>query len=56
MSLISINIRGLGVDVKWKYLQELVMREKPGILCIQETKVVHLCSQRDAIRYGVPMR
>jgi len=44
MSLISLNVRGLGGDIKWKYMQELVWKEKPGIVCLQETKRVNLPS------------
>jgi len=39
MKLISINIRRLGGDIKWKYISELIVKEKPGLICIQETKL-----------------
>jgi len=38
MIIVSINFRGLG-DVKWKYLKDLPIMEKPGIICVQETKL-----------------
>jgi len=41
MSLISINIRGLGGGLKWKYLHSIVRRENPGVVCIQETKLLN---------------
>ena len=31
----SINIRGLGGDVKWKYLKEVIGKENPGVVFIQ---------------------
>jgi len=46
MSLISINIRGLGRDIKWKYFQNIVRKERPGVICIQETKLVNINSKR----------
>jgi len=45
MNLISLNIIGLGGDVKWNYLKSLIIKEKPGIVCIQETKLISLRSQ-----------
>lgn len=39
MSLISLNIRGLGGEVKWSYLKSLIDKEKHGVVCIQETKL-----------------
>jgi len=42
MKLISINIRGLGRDIKWKYIRELIRKEKARVLCVQETKLVRL--------------
>ena len=32
---------GLG-DVKWKYITELVDKEKASVLCVHETKLVSL--------------
>ena len=34
MKLISINIRGLGGDIKRKYIRELIRKEKAGVLCV----------------------
>jgi len=34
MSLISLNIRGLGRGVKWTYLRSLVRKENLGVVCI----------------------
>lgn len=31
MSLISLNIKGLGGEVKWSYLKSLIVREKSSI-------------------------
>ena len=42
MKLISINIRGLGRDIKWKYIRELIHKEKVGVLCVQETKLISM--------------
>jgi len=42
MSIISINIRGLGGNVKWNYIKELVRKENPIVICIQETKLAKL--------------
>jgi len=42
MKLVSINIRGLRGDVKWKYLKELIGKENPRVIFIQETKLVVL--------------
>lgn len=46
MILISINIRGLGGDIKWKYLKELLNNEQSTFVCIQETKLVHISEER----------
>jgi len=46
MSLISINIRGLGGEIKWKYLQNLIRKERPGVICIQQTKLVSINSKK----------
>ena len=32
--------------MKWNYLKSLIIKEKPGIVCIQETKLISLCSQK----------
>jgi len=29
--------------VKWKYLRDILIKKKPGVLCVQEIKSVHLC-------------
>jgi len=42
MKIVNINIRGLGGDVKRKYLRELVSKEDPGLLLVQETKLTKL--------------
>jgi len=42
MKIVSINIRGLGGEVKRKYLRELVSKEDPGLLLVQETKLTKL--------------
>lgn len=34
MKVVTINIRGLGVEVKWKYLCELRTTEKPSVMCV----------------------
>jgi len=48
MKLISINIRDLGGDIKQKYIRELLCKEKDGMLCVQETKLV-----RNAMCYNL---
>jgi len=48
MKLVSINIRELG-DVKCKYLKELIGKENPGVVFVQETK---LDTQRSATVFG----
>jgi len=45
MSVLSINIRGLGGGVKWTYLRSLVRKENPGVVCIQETKLGTVANQ-----------
>ena len=50
IKLISINIRGLGRDIKRKYIRELIRKEKAGVLCVQETKLVKL---DDAMCYNL---
>jgi len=42
MKLLSINVRGLGGEKKWKYIKELIVMEKPGLLCVQETKLINV--------------
>jgi hypothetical protein len=39
MIILSINIRGFGGVVKRNYVKELVRRERPDFLAIQETKL-----------------
>jgi exonuclease III len=39
MLIASINIRGLGGVVKQNYLKELVNKERPDFLAVQETKL-----------------
>jgi len=38
MSLISLNIRGLGGNIKRTYERELIRKVEVGIVCLQETK------------------
>jgi len=40
MKIISLNVRGFGGDVRWKYMKELISKEKPGLVCLQETKLI----------------
>jgi len=42
MILLTINIRGMGRRTKWKYLHDILGKEKPDILCVQETKLLSL--------------
>jgi len=35
MKIISLNVRGFEGDVKWKYMKELISKEKPGLVCLQ---------------------
>jgi len=46
MKLITINIKDLGRNVKWKYLTELIAKEKSAILCVQETKLVNISEHK----------
>jgi len=46
MSLISINIRGLGGGIEWNYLGSIVRKENPGVVCCQETKLVNVNYQQ----------
>lgn len=34
------------MDNKWKYMRELMNKENPGIVCIQETKQVNIPNLR----------
>lgn len=42
MKLISMSIRGLGGNLKRKYLTELIRKEEVGLMCIEETKYAKL--------------
>jgi len=42
MKVVSINIRGLGGVVKWKYLRDRISKENLGLLLVQETKLSNL--------------
>lgn len=43
MKIISLNIRGLGGNIKRRFLKDLIYKEQVRIVCIQETK----CSEFD---------
>ncbi|XP_071714380.1 uncharacterized protein [Rutidosis leptorrhynchoides] len=38
MNILSLNIRGVGQDGKVNWMKKLCLKEKPIILCLQETK------------------
>lgn len=38
MNIFSYNVRGLGNNVKWKFIKEPVVKEVDQVLCLQETK------------------
>jgi len=40
------------VNIKWEYLHNLVKKEKPGIICIQKTKLVSVNSQKCYALWG----
>jgi len=46
MKIISLNVRGLGGDVKWKYMKELIGKEKPGLVSVQETKLINVSASK----------
>jgi len=52
MKLVSINIRDLGGDVRWKYLKELISKENPGLLFVQETKLTNLLASKCYSMWG----
>lgn len=39
MKLISLNIRDLGGRVKKREVKQLVVDQKPQLVCLQETKI-----------------
>lgn len=39
MKAISFNVRGLGSMVKWRAIRNLISKEKPNLVCLQETKL-----------------
>jgi len=39
MKALSHNVKGLGSKVKWKFIQNLVVKEGMQVLFIQETKM-----------------
>jgi len=53
MKVISLNVRGLGGDIKWKYIKELIGKEKPGIMCAQETKLISVSASKCFGLWGV---
>jgi len=40
MTIINLNIRGLGGGVKAKYLKHIIYKEGAEFVCLQETKVM----------------
>jgi len=46
MNIISLNIRGFGGLVKWRYLCETIRKEEVGMVCIQETKAETLSKEK----------
>jgi len=39
MKITSINIRGLGNTINWKYIKDLIVKEDTRMICIQEIKL-----------------
>jgi len=38
MNIITYNVKGLGMGVKWAAIRRLVKKEHANMICIQETK------------------
>ncbi|KAJ9553452.1 hypothetical protein OSB04_017497 [Centaurea solstitialis] len=53
MKVISLNIRGLGIQVKKEWVKELCRTELPCIIGIQETKLNEVASQTVGSLWGM---
>jgi len=40
MLIVNLNIRGLGGDIKARYLRKIIVGEGAEFVCIQETKTI----------------
>jgi len=52
MKIISMNIRGLGGNIKRNYLRNLISKEQAYMMCIQETKSFELSKESVFLLYG----
>ena len=42
MRIISINVRGFGSPVKWRYIKDIIRKEGIRMVCLQEGKIVNV--------------
>jgi len=52
MKIISINVRGLGGNVKRKYLRDLISKEQANMVCLQKTKCFVLSKESCYLLWG----
>jgi len=52
MKIISINIRGIGGNIKRNYLRNLINKEAEDMVCIQETKCSELSKESVFLLWG----
>jgi len=52
MKIISINIRGIGDNIKRNYLRNLISKEEANMVCIQETKCTKLSKESIFLMWG----
>ena len=53
MKIISINIRGIGGNIKRNYLRNLISKEEVDMVCIQETKCSQLSKESVFLLWGL---
>jgi len=42
MRILSINVRGFGSPMKWKYIKDIIRKEGVRMVCLQELKMVNV--------------
>jgi len=53
MKVVSMNIRGLGGNIKRNYLRNLISKEQTDMVCIQETKCSKLSKESVCLLWGL---
>jgi len=41
MKILSLNVRGFGSPVKWRYIKETIRKECVRMLCLQEVRMAN---------------